>query len=140
MSVEILDASTIRNFINDTDFFAKSVEESFSAIDSNRDGLLSYAELASELRKLRVIETHFGIDDAVLSGDELGQLYHGMFARFDHDGDGLVDLEEYKSEMRELMLAIANGLGFLPVQMVLEEGSFLKLAVEREMAATEVYA
>jgi hypothetical protein len=38
------------------------------------------------------------------------------------------------------MLAIANGLGFLPVQMVLEEGSFLKLAVEREMAAAEVYA
>jgi Ca2+-binding EF-hand superfamily protein len=42
---------------------------------------------------------HFGIDDAVLSNDELVQLYHGMFARFDHDGNGLVDLEEFKSEM-----------------------------------------
>ncbi|XP_078181737.1 uncharacterized protein LOC144575463 [Carex rostrata] len=133
MSVEILDASTICNFLNDSDFFTKSIKESFTAIDSNHDGLLSYTELASELKKLRVIETHFGIDDAVLSSDDLGQLYEGMFAQFDHDGNGLVDLEEYKSEIRELMLAIANGLGFMPIQMVLEEGSFLKLAVEREL-------
>ncbi|XP_078161789.1 uncharacterized protein LOC144557133 [Carex rostrata] len=138
MSVEILDASTICNFINDSDFFTKSVEERFTAIDSNHDGLLSYTELASELKKLRMIETHFGIDDAVLSSDELGQLYEGLFAQFDHDGNGLVDLEEYKSEIRELMLAIANGLGFMPVQMVLEEGSFLKLAVKRELT-TIVY-
>ena len=140
MSVEILDASTISNFINDSDFFTKSVEERFTAIDSNNDGLLSYTELASELKKLRVIETHFGIDDAVLSNDELGQLYEGLFARFDHDGNGTVDLEEYKSEIRELMLAIANGLGFTPVQMVLEEGRFLKLSVKREMAAVTVNA
>ncbi|XP_078181734.1 uncharacterized protein LOC144575458 [Carex rostrata] len=133
MSVEILDASTICNFLNDSDFFTKSIKESFTAIDSNHDGLLSYTELASELKKLRVIETHFGIDDAVLSSDDLRQLYEGMFAQFDHDGNGLVDLEEYKSEIRELMLAIANGLGFMPIQMVLEEGSFLKLAVEREL-------
>ncbi|KAJ4753133.1 Calcium-binding EF-hand family protein [Rhynchospora pubera] len=139
MSVEILDASTICNFINDADFFTKSVEKRFSAIDSNHDGILSYTELACELKKLRVIETHYGIDGAIPSSDELGQLYHGLFARFDHDGNGSVDLEEYKSEMREVMLGIASGLGFLPVQMVLEEGSFLKLAVEREMAA-KVYA
>ncbi|XP_078161788.1 uncharacterized protein LOC144557132 [Carex rostrata] len=136
MSVEILDASTIRNFINDSDFFAKTVEERFAVIDSNHDGLLSYSEMASELKKLRVIETHFGTDGTVPSTDELDQLYQGMFTRFDHDGNGSIDLEEYKSEIRELMLAIANGVGFMPVQMVLEEGSFLKLAVEREMTAT----
>jgi hypothetical protein len=33
---------------------------------------------------------------------------------------------------KEVMLAVANGLGFLPVQMVVEEGSFLKVAVDRE--------
>ncbi|XP_078161790.1 uncharacterized protein LOC144557134 [Carex rostrata] len=136
MSVEILDASTIRNFINDSDFFTKTVEERFAVIDSNHDGLLSYSEMASELKKLRIIETHFGTDGTVPSTDELDQLYHGMFTHFDHDGNGSIDLEEYKSEIRELMLAIENGLGFMPVQMVLEEGSFLKLAVEREMTAT----
>ncbi|KAJ1695660.1 hypothetical protein LUZ63_012358 [Rhynchospora breviuscula] len=132
MSVEVIDASTIRNFLNDEQFFTKSIEERFSTIDSNHDGRLSYAELAKELEKLRVIETHFGVDGDGLTKHELGQLYQGLFARFDHDANGSVDLEEYKSEVREMMLAIANGLGFLPVQMVLEEGSFLKLAVERE--------
>ena len=41
-------------------------------------------------------------------------------------------LEEFKAETKSMMLAMANGLGFLPVQMVLEEGSLLKKAVERE--------
>ncbi|KAJ3674680.1 hypothetical protein LUZ60_005296 [Juncus effusus] len=135
MSVEILDASTIQNFLNDSEFFNKSVEERFSAIDSNHDGLLSYAEMATELKKLRVFETHFGVDEEKQSDDELARIYTELFSRFDHDGNGSVDLEEYKSEIRDLMLAIANGLGFLPLQMVLEEGSFLKLAVERELVA-----
>ncbi|KAJ4786329.1 Calcium-binding EF-hand family protein [Rhynchospora pubera] len=94
-------------------------------------GRLSYAEMAKELVKLRVIETHFGVDGNGLTKYELGQLYQGLFARFDHDANGSVDLEEYKSEVPEMMLAIANGLGFLPVQMVLEEWSFLELAIER---------
>jgi hypothetical protein len=38
------------------------------------------------------------------------------------------------TEMKEVMLAVANGLGSVPVQMVVEEGSFLKRAVERELA------
>jgi hypothetical protein len=35
--------------------------------------------------------------------------------------------------MKEVMLAVANGLGFLPVQMVFEEGSFLKATLDREL-------
>jgi len=30
------------------------------------------------------------------------------------------------------MLAMADGMGFMPIQMVLEEDSILKIAVERE--------
>jgi hypothetical protein len=44
-----------------------------------------------------------------------------------------MDREEFRAEMKEVMLAVANGLGFLPVQMVVEEGSFLKIAVDREL-------
>ncbi|KAJ3674677.1 hypothetical protein LUZ60_005293 [Juncus effusus] len=135
MSVEILDASTVRNFLNDSEFFNKSVEERFSAIDSNHDGILSYAEMATELKKLRVLETHFGVDEEKTSEGEMVRIYTELFSLFDHDRNGSVDLEEYKSEIRDLMLAIASGLGFLPVQMVLEEGSFLKLAVDRELVA-----
>ncbi|KAG1363847.1 hypothetical protein COCNU_11G006740 [Cocos nucifera] len=134
MSVEILDGATIREFVEDEKAFNGTVEERFASLDTNCDGLLSYAEMAKELMSLRVIETHFGVDEMRLSPDELVQLYRGLFARFDHDGNGTVDMEEFRAEMREMMLAVANGLGFLPVQMVVEEGSFLKRAVERESA------
>nr|XP_010913186.1 uncharacterized protein LOC105038948 [Elaeis guineensis] len=137
MSVEILDGATIRDFVEDEGAFNGSVEDRFASLDTDRDGRLSYAEMARELMSLRVLETHFGMDEVKLSHDELVQLYHGLFARFDHDGNGAVDLEEFRAEMREVMLAVANGLGFLPVQMVVEEGSFLKMAVEREAAKYE---
>ncbi|KAL3604942.1 hypothetical protein D5086_005801 [Populus alba] len=57
-----------------------------------------------------------------------------LFVQFDHDLNGTVDLEEFKSETKQMMLAMASGMGFLPVQMVLEEDSFLKKAVEWESA------
>lgn len=66
--------------------------------------------------------------------DELHQLYGSLFSQFDHDCSGLVDRKEFQVEMREMMLIVANGLGFLHVQMVLGEGSFLKRAVDKERA------
>ncbi|URD93164.1 EFh [Musa troglodytarum] len=134
MSVEILDGSTVREFVEDEGAFNGSVEERFASLDMDHDGLLTYPEMARELMSLRVRETHFGVDEAGWSHDELLQLYLGLFGRFDRDGNGTVDLEEFRAEMREVMLAVASGLGFLPVQMVVEEGSFLKRAVERESA------
>ncbi|CAM0951962.1 unnamed protein product [Alopecurus aequalis] len=134
MSVEILDGKTIQSFVEDEGAFNSSVDGRFAALDANHDGLLSYSEMAQELMSLRVLEKHFGVDESTMSRDELVQLYHGLFARFDRDGNGKVDLEEFRAEMKEVMLAVANGLGFLPVQMVVEEGSFLKMAVDRELA------
>ncbi|RZS16428.1 hypothetical protein BHM03_00048419 [Ensete ventricosum] len=73
---------------------------------------------------------------ASLDTDHNGlRLYLGLFGRFDCDGSGAVDLEEFRVEMREVMLVVANGLGFRPIQMVVEEGSFLERAVERESSA-----
>jgi hypothetical protein len=101
-------------------------------LDADHDGLLTYAEMAGELMSLRVLEKHFGVDEAVAAPDELAGLYPSLFARFDRDGSGKVDRQEFRAEM-EVMLAVANGLGFLPVQMVVEEGSFLRVAVDREL-------
>ncbi|RWV95040.1 hypothetical protein BHE74_00001567 [Ensete ventricosum] len=134
MSVEILDGSTIREFVEDEGAFNGSVEERFATLDMDRDGRLTYSEMARELMSLRVREIHFGVDEAGPSRDELLQLHLGLFRRFDRDGNGTVELEEFRAEMREVMMAVASGLGFLPVQMVVEEGSFLKRAVERETA------
>ncbi|KAL5201358.1 hypothetical protein ABZP36_035712 [Zizania latifolia] len=134
MSVEILDGKTIRSFVEDEGAFNSSVDGRFAALDTNRDGLLSYSEMAKELMSLRVLDKHFGVDEAAMAPDELVELYRGLFALFDRDGSGAVDLEEFRAEMKEVMLAVANGIGFLPVQMVVEEGSFLKVAVDRELA------
>ncbi|XP_073010733.1 uncharacterized protein [Typha latifolia] len=134
MSVEVLDEATIRSFVEDEEAFNTSVEDRFRNLDADHDGLLTYGEMAAELENLRVLETHFGVDGAGLSNDELVKLYKGLFARFDHDGNGTVDLEEFRSEMREVLLAVATGIGYSPVQMVIEEGSFLKRAVDRELA------
>ncbi|KAJ6818546.1 uncharacterized protein M6B38_371800 [Iris pallida] len=137
MSVVILDGATIRDFVEDGAAFDSAVRDWFAILDTNHNGLLSFSEMAGELSSLRVLETHFGVDDGAgrMGAEELVVLYRELFARFDHDGDGSVDMEEFRSEMKEVMLAVASGLGFLPVQMVVEEGSVLKRAVEREMAA-----
>ncbi|XP_044393283.1 uncharacterized protein [Triticum aestivum] len=134
MSVEILDGKTMQSFVEDEGAFNASVDGRFAALDGNHDGVLSYPEMAGELMSLRVLEKHFGVDEAGAMDDELAGLYRCLFARFDRDGDCAVDREEFWAEMKEVMLAVANELGFLPVQMVVEEGSFLKVAVDRELA------
>ncbi|KAK7273022.1 hypothetical protein RIF29_14068 [Crotalaria pallida] len=131
MSVEILDGATIINFLEDEEAFTMSVCKRFALLDTNNDGLLSYAEMLKELQSLRVLETHFGID-VEPDPDELARVYETLFIQFDHDLNGTVDLEEFKEETKQMMLAMADGMGFLPVQMVLEEDSILKKAVERE--------
>lgn len=132
MSVEVLDGSTIVDFVEDDEAFGVFMRERFSHLDTDCDGLLSYAEMLEELRALRVFETHFGIDEKP-DPAELSQVYGSLFVQFDRDSNGSVDLEEFKAETKRMMLGMASGLGFLPVQMVLEEDSLLKKAIEREM-------
>ncbi|XVE72489.1 hypothetical protein DITRI_Ditri11bG0043200 [Diplodiscus trichospermus] len=130
MSVEVLDSATIVNFVEDEEAFDISFRDRFAHLDTNHDGLLSYAELL-ELQSLRVFETHFGID-VKTDPKEVAHVYDSLFVQFDHDSNGTVDLEEFKAETKRMMHAMANGMGFLPIQMLLEEGGFLKKAVERE--------
>ncbi|XP_022759869.1 uncharacterized protein LOC111306227 [Durio zibethinus] len=131
MSVEVLDSATIVNFVEDEEAFNVSIRDRFAHLDTDHDGLLSYAELLKELQSLRVFETHFGID-VKRDPKEMAHVYNSLFVQFDHDSNGTVDLEEFKAETKRMMIAMANGMGFLPVQMVLEEGSFLMKAVELE--------
>jgi hypothetical protein len=135
MSVEILDGRTVQSFVEDEGAFNSCVDARFAALDADRDGRLSYAEMAAELAALRVREAHFGAD-APAPAAEVAELYGALFARFDRDGDGAVGPDEFRAEMRDLMLAVASGLGALPVQMVVEEGSLLRRAVDREVAAS----
>ncbi|XAR68151.1 hypothetical protein NMG60_11003186 [Bertholletia excelsa] len=88
--------------------------------------------MMKELRSLRVLESHFGVD-VEPDPDELCRVYESLFVQFDHDRNGSVDLDEFTAETRRMMLAMAGGIGFSPVQMVLEQDSFLKKAVEYEL-------
>ncbi|KAJ4730141.1 Calcium-binding EF-hand family protein [Melia azedarach] len=137
MSVEVLDGATIVSFVEDEEAFNVSICDRFAHLDTDHDGLLSYAEMLEELKSLRVFETHFGIDEKP-DPAELASVYNSLFVQFDHDSNGTVDLEEFKAETKQMMLAMANGLGFLPVEMLLEEDSILKKAVEKESTAKVV--
>ncbi|XP_028801326.1 uncharacterized protein LOC114756548 [Neltuma alba] len=134
MSVEILDGATIVNFVEDEEAFDISVSALFGQLDTDKDGLLSYGEMLNELKRLRVFETHFGID-VKTEEDEAARVYDSLFVQFDHDLNGRVDLREFKEETKKMMIAMANGIGFVPLQMALEADSLLLKAVQRESMA-----
>ncbi|XP_060189153.1 uncharacterized protein LOC132618111 [Lycium barbarum] len=133
MSVQILDGATILSFVEDEEAFSEFIAERFSNLDKDHDGMLSYPEMLKELQGLRVFDTHFGID-VKMDPNEVTRVYSSIFVQFDRNSNGTVNMEEFKQETKEMMVAMADGLGFLPVQMVLEENSFLKKAVDRESA------
>ncbi|KAI9116295.1 hypothetical protein K1719_012462 [Acacia pycnantha] len=133
MGVVIIDGTTVRDFVSNEEQFSKSAEEQFETLDLNNDGVLSRGELRKAFESMRLIETHFGIHVAT-PPEQLTQLYNSIFEKFDVDGSGTVDKAEFKSEMKKILLAIADGLGSFPIQMVLEEDnqSFLQKAVDLE--------
>lgn len=131
MSVEILNGATIAGFVEDEEAFNSWVHDRFAALDEDQDGVLSYAEMLKELQRLRLFETDFGID-VKTDPDEVAGVYCSLFMQFDHDSNGVLDLEEFKCVTKRMILAMADGLGLLPLQMILEEDSFLKKAVEWE--------
>ncbi|KAF9597259.1 hypothetical protein IFM89_016400 [Coptis chinensis] len=133
MGVVILDGTTVRSFIEDEIEFNKTVDSRFNSLDLNSDGVLSRSELRNAFESFRLLESHFGIS-VVTPPQELTQLYDSIFEGFDEDHSGTVDLEEFRSEIKKIMLAIADGLGESPIQMVIEDDdqSFLKKAADLE--------
>ncbi|CAN6472013.1 unnamed protein product [Victoria cruziana] len=133
MSIVVLDGATIRLFVGDEEAFRRSVDDRFLRLDTNRDGLLSYSEFLHELRRLRVLDSSgFGEEEGARSAEQLSLIYAGMFQAFDRDRSGAIDRVEFREEMKRMLLGVADGLGFLPVQMVLEDDSFLKPAADLE--------
>ncbi|EXB75452.1 hypothetical protein L484_002674 [Morus notabilis] len=133
MGVVIIDGTTVRDFANNEEEFNKRVDSQFASLDLNNDGVLSRSELRTAFQSMRLIETHFGLDVAT-PNDELARLYDTIFDSFDGDRSGAVDPAEFRAEIRNILLAIADGLGSSPIQMILEDDdpSFLKQAADLE--------
>ncbi|PIN10569.1 hypothetical protein CDL12_16840 [Handroanthus impetiginosus] len=134
MVVVIIDGSTILSFVNNETQFQKSIEEAFASLDLDNDGVLSRSELRRGSESLRLIETHFGVDFST-PAEEVAKLHDAVFEKFDCDKSGTVDRKEFGNEVRNILVAIAEGLGFCPIQMALEDEdkiSFLKLAADFE--------
>ncbi|KAK3222807.1 hypothetical protein Dsin_009832 [Dipteronia sinensis] len=61
--------------------------------------------------------------------------FHRRCNRERKERDGRRDVEEFGSKMKKILVAIADGLGSCPIQMVLEDGdhNFLKQVVDLEL-------
>lgn len=135
MSTVVLDGSTVRKFVEANEAFNKAMDEKFLELDTNQDGVLSRSELRKALESFRLLESEMGMEVSS-TAQEVNALYDSVFDGFDTDRNNKVDLNEFRSEMKNIMLAIADGLGAAPIQLLLEEGGLLKDAVEFESAKT----
>lgn len=131
MAIVVLDGSTVRDFVEDTDAFNSAMDLRFQEIDVNRDGFLSRSELRTAFERMRLVESHLGMP-AQKTTDELNALYASVFERFDTDRSGTVDLAEFRGQMKDIYLALADGLGASPLQMLIDDSSILKDAVTHE--------
>ncbi len=130
-SVVVLDGSTVREFATDEKAFTSAIDKMFASLDSNGDGVLSRTEIRPAFERLNLEEMRFGVP-VTKTTDEVNALYDSVFDTFDTDHNNKVDLMEFRSQLKEILLAIADGLGFAPLTMMVEHGSLLQNAVEHE--------
>ncbi|KAI5067018.1 hypothetical protein GOP47_0017546 [Adiantum capillus-veneris] len=118
MPLVLLDGSTVRDFVKDERAFNEAMDARFKEMDLNEDGSLSRAELRTAFERMRLLESSFGVPIAHTPA-QLNALYDSVFEKFDTDHSGTVDLDEFRKQMRDILLAIADGLGASPIQETL---------------------
>ncbi|KAL9247242.1 hypothetical protein vseg_020694 [Gypsophila vaccaria] len=134
MGVIIIDGTTIRSFVEDETQFNKSVDETFTVLDTDKNGALSRSELRKAFETMRLFDPHFG-DEEAPTQEQLNSVYDSIFDNFDIDHSGSVDPGEFRVEMKKIMMAIADGLGESPISMAIDDdlhGSLIKKAADLE--------
>ncbi|GMN25383.1 hypothetical protein TIFTF001_000917 [Ficus carica] len=128
MRTAIVNSSTVKQFIEDEEAFECCIGRSFAMLDVDGDGALSREELRQGFGTVlplgSVSEPRKEVVDA---------LFEKIFQRFDSDGNGEIDPEEFRSLSKEMMLAMARGIGDSPVQLAVHRDSLLMRAVEHEL-------
>lgn len=135
MVLLFIDGSTVRTFVEDDAAFRKAVEPIFKDLDVNSDGVLSRSELRPAFEKLNLLDSHFGEPDKK-TPDELQAVYDQVFEQFDTDHNETVDKAEFIEQVKQMMLAVADGLGNNPFNILVHDGSILEVAANHEKLAT----
>ncbi|KAL2643183.1 hypothetical protein R1flu_010770 [Riccia fluitans] len=133
MGVVFIDGTTVRDFVKDEEAFNKAVDPLFTDLDTNKDGVLSRSELRPAFERLSLIESHLGVP-VHKTPEELKVIYDEVFEKFDTDHNQTVDHMEFREQIKQILLAVAEGLGDSPLNMIVEDESLLAKAVEHEEA------
>lgn len=130
MSVVVFDGLMLSRFVEDGDAFGACVDKRFTALDEDGDGVLSRSELKRGFEGVGMLA---GLDAV---GEEAGGVYdNALFSdNFDAHGNGGVDAKAFQAVMKEVLLALARGIGESPVHIATENDSLLMEVVEHEAA------
>ncbi|KAH7424951.1 hypothetical protein KP509_11G033200 [Ceratopteris richardii] len=129
MPVAIIDGCTVREFVEDTDAFEKAMKQRFNNLDSDRDGTLSRSDVRAAFECVRFLGCALDMLDPN-TPDQIDQLHDRVFCKFDTDHNGVVDIMEFQAQMRDILLAMADGLGAAPLQVVIDAGGLLEDALK----------
>lgn len=127
MSVLLLNDQTILGFINDKEAFGGCAGERFHELDVDGDGLISREELRWGFGSGIALDAEGDAEEGT-NGP-----FDAAFDRCDGDKDGALGPGEFRGLVEEIMRALAQGIGRVPVSMVLQEGSLFVKAVEHEL-------
>ena len=110
----------MREFVEDGEAFSTAMGRRFRRADVDNDYLLSRSELLTVFQ-----HAHISLNSSSTSrlNDGNGLSYESDFGPFNFDKSGFIELEEFCVQMRAIFLAIADGLGFVPIEVIsLDDG------------------
>ncbi|KAJ4831149.1 hypothetical protein Tsubulata_000686 [Turnera subulata] len=126
MSAAVVNQTTVTEFVEDTKAFDVCVKHLFDMLDCNGDEVLKRDDLRQRFSKL------LSLDSETHSKESRDELYNTIFNKFDENRNGTMDHGQFRSLIREILYAMARGIGNTPVLMALEGDSLLMKAVEHE--------
>ncbi|XP_052877320.1 uncharacterized protein LOC108472103 [Gossypium arboreum] len=130
MSVAVLDSKTVTRFVEAKEAFKKCVEKYFKMVDSNGNGVICRRKLREGLDLLFTVE-----HESTVSKEDIDNFHCMIFDKFDEDRNGKLDLYEFAALVKEIMMAMARGMGSLPVIVALDQDSLLMMAVQHEIGS-----
>ncbi|KAL5768291.1 hypothetical protein ACOSQ2_015074 [Xanthoceras sorbifolium] len=133
MSVGLLSGSTLTKFIEDKDVFENCVNEYFKLVNSSGEGGGGGGGLSRD----KFIEGFGGFfvpESDPQSKEGIERVCNSIFEKFDEDRNGNIDRVEFGSLLREIMVAMAQGIGNSISLVYLDGDGLISRAIKHELA------